>query len=237
MRARRSLQEARRSRCAFSCNGRPSSGAPRHLLPSGRREGGVAVPSTNLIPAPRTHAYSPPAPPDQGGCREASCGRAGLRVSSPRPLRAEGGGGADRHRAGESGRATRDPDNQKAIWSAQKTCARGGVAAVGAASTRHSTSTSARSRRLRRHPRPAHPLGYALKSPKPRGASRSGLSVRRGAERWFSRRLSGASRSEEPGTQSRSSSRSGGPCRRPVFERASVLGSGLALRAPRNDGV
>ncbi len=83
-----------------------------------------------------------------------------------RPLRAEGGGGADRHRAGESGRATCDTDNQKAIWSAQKTCARDGAAAVGAASTRHSTSTSARSRRLRRHHRPAHPLGYALESPK-----------------------------------------------------------------------
>ncbi len=44
--------------------------------------------------------------------------------------------------------------------------ARDGAAADGAASTRHSTSTSARSRRLRRHHRPAHPLGYALKSPK-----------------------------------------------------------------------
>ena len=100
--------------------------------------------------------------------RHRAAGR-GCGFRRSRPLRAEGGGGADRHRAGESGRATRGTDNQKAIWSAQKTCARDGVAAVGAASTRHSTSTSARSRRLRRHQRPAHPLGYALESPKPRG--------------------------------------------------------------------
>ncbi len=103
----------------FCCTGRPSSGAPRHLLPSGRREEASRLPR-KLIPAARTHAYPPLTPPDQGGCREASCGRAGLRVSPFEAVAGRGGGGADRHRAGESGRATRGTDNQKAIWRHQR---------------------------------------------------------------------------------------------------------------------
>jgi len=40
--------------------------------------------SRHLIPAIALPAYHPIVPPDQGGCREASCGRAGWRCSGSR---------------------------------------------------------------------------------------------------------------------------------------------------------
>jgi hypothetical protein len=137
------------------------SAPPSPIREKGR---GGAAPA-DLSPHPEPMPILLPLRPTKGAvARHRAAGR-GCGFRRLRPLRAEGGGGADRHRAGESGRATRGTNNQKAIWSAQKTCARGGVAAVGAASTRHSTSTSARSRRLRRHHRPAHPLGSAFEEP------------------------------------------------------------------------
>lgn len=154
-------------------------GARPPFSPCGRREERVVVP-VNLIPAPPTHPYPALAPPDQGGCREASCGRAECGVHGRELSRAfDHGGAVDRQGRNWAGPspcrdvgATRDP----------QTTARGTGWRL-LALLRHfdSTSTSARSRRLRRHLVPRIPLDTLMQTRKPRGTGRSGLSVRRDA--------------------------------------------------------
>ncbi|PTM40630.1 hypothetical protein C8D03_2159 [Bosea sp. 124] len=87
----------------------------------------------NLIPALSSHAYSLAVPPDQGGCREASCGRVELRCSGSWPSLACGPGGVDR-RPGRGGSGL-VPRHQSTTGAPEDNRARGGVAAVGAAST------------------------------------------------------------------------------------------------------
>jgi hypothetical protein len=98
------------------------------------------------------------------GLREASCGRGGCGVHGGRPSRVGRHGGASSP-GSTTTRSVRDATRDDGT---EENRARGEVAAVGAASTfPTSTPTPARSRRLRRHHRPAHPLGSASRPEKP----------------------------------------------------------------------
>ncbi len=155
----------------------------------------------DVIPAAQAYAYSPHAFPDRGGFarrrvageRRCSWERA---VAGSTPWR-------DRRRSGRTGRPRPLPDLKHDAGTIRQPCAgRGGGCwrcfdttfdiDIG---TQPSTATP---------PRPAHPLGYALESPKPRGGEPAGAF---GASRLRPRRVRrpGGCRSAAPARDCRAS--------------------------------
>jgi hypothetical protein len=142
----------------------------KRLVSTPYRSSQSAPPSITSPPCPRLlpRPYPPPAAPDNGGCREASCGRVRFAGLGRRRRRGRGLAEVDRLQIPRQGMNGRNAQNPRARSRAARDRRRIDI----------STSTLDIGTRLwsARHPAPRIPFGIVCA--KPRGCRRSGLWMR-----------------------------------------------------------